>query len=481
MRLRHVLLLGIVFALGGCAGSNGAPAAEEDLVEYFDEGKADGTGGVLTNARVDGAKSRIFATLTRIPDGSMSSRLIDASRRNVDVELYIVQTKPGSAATVISAQHLEASGVHTVVDREDRCLYAAVIDDQVTTVGPDKKITRSKNAEKVQKAVEAFDNVLKSHASPQPRTVEPGTVRLLRMPDDTGAEILGVIAGATSSIDLEIYQVEDPAITGALVAAAGRQVKVRVMLEPKTVGAVNYTAEAGALQAGGVEVQPTPPYFDTSRKVDHAKFMVIDGSALLFGSGNLVCSGLGGNPAQEFDTRDFWVEDGRVDSVLEASQLFEADWSRQSSQSIVFNNLVVTPDNANEQILALIDSAMTRLLVYNQSLNDNTVIEHLIAAKNNGVDVHVLLGLQPGYGGDPPANQAAIDRLVEAKIPAALFSRHYLHTKAIVADDRAYVGSQNFTSGGLRNNREVGEIFFDATVVQQIEQTFLDDEQAPTP
>ncbi|MBI5535406.1 MAG: hypothetical protein HY898_21940 [Deltaproteobacteria bacterium] len=481
MRTARFLLLSLVLALGACGGSRSATAPEEEAPEYLDDGKSDGTSGLLTTAMVENATSRIFATLTRVPDSSLSSRLVAASRRNVDVELYIVQPTPASAAKVISAQHLEASGVHTVVDREDRCHFAAVVDQQVTTVDADGKIHRSKVKSKVDAAVAAFRAVLQPEITSPPMKIEPDRVRLLRMPDETASEIVGLINGASTSIDLEIYQMEAPPILSALAAAVARNVKVRVMLEPKTVGAVNYTPVSEALKAAGVEVQPTPPAFDTSHKVDHAKFMVIDGTGLLFGTGNLVTSGLGGNPAKEFDTLDYWVEDGRAESVAEATQLFEADWTRQPSTGISFKNMVVTPDNSMERIVGLIDAAQTRLYVYNQSLNDPAVLEHLVSAKVKGVEVRVLLGLQPGYGGEPPANQPAVDQLVQAGIPAALFSRHYLHTKVIVSDDRVFIGSQNFTAGGLRNNREVGEIFTDAAIAEELGQTFLADEQAPLP
>src|SRR5205807_1087824 len=49
------------------------------------------------------------------------------------------------------------------------------------------------------------------------------------------------------------------------------------------------------------------------------------------------------------------------------------------------------------------------------------------------------------------------------------------HAKAIVADDNAFIGSQNFTGGGLFNNREFGEITNDAGVVKQLSDLFTKD------
>src|SRR5262249_46964312 len=146
-----------------------------------------------------------------------------------------------------------------------------------------------------------------------------------------------------------------------------------------------------------------------------------------------------------------------------------------------FQNLIVTPDNANPSLLNLIDNAQTRLYVYNQELYDPTLVDHLIAAKQRGVDVHVLAA---GSGGAPTdddpmcgaTNKKNIDniqKLVAAGIKAEQFNTNYLHAKAIIADDKVFIGSQNFSSGGLVNNRELGEIINDQTVVQQMVDTFL--------
>jgi phosphatidylserine/phosphatidylglycerophosphate/cardiolipin synthase-like enzyme len=301
------------------------------------------------------------------------------------------------------------------------------------------------------------------------------------MPESGAGPIVSLIAGAKSSIDLEIYQLQSPAAVAALADAQARGVAVRVMLEPKTVGAQNYTQVKAVLAAAGISVQATPPTFDSGHNVDHAKFMVIDGKELVYGSGNMVRSGLGGNRATEFDNRDFWIRDTRATSVSEAKKVFAADWAHTSTTSTNFHSLVLTPDNANSALDDLIDGAHTRLYIYNQSLNDSTMLDKLVAAHGRGVDVRVLLGNQPGFGGAPPANQPAIDQLTGAGAKADYFTTHYLHGKVIVADDSVFVGSQNFTSGGLDNNRELGEILTSTSVVSSLAKQFQADAANPSP
>jgi phosphatidylserine/phosphatidylglycerophosphate/cardiolipin synthase-like enzyme len=155
--------------------------------------------------------------------------------------------------------------------------------------------------------------------------------------------------------------------------------------------------------------------------------------------------------------------------------LFDADWARRTTKVADFDAFVLTPDNAEHKISDLVDAAHRRLFVYNQSLDDDVLVAKLIDAKRRGADVRVLLGYQPGFGGQPPKNQEPIDKLRAAGVRADFLKKHYLHAKAIVSDDRAYVGSQNFTNGGLRNNRELGEIFDDSGVVAKLVETFESD------
>src|SRR5262249_35707876 len=119
------------------------------------------------------------------------------------------------------------------------------------------------------------------------------------------------------------------------------------------------------------------------------------------------------------------------------------------------------------------DGAQKSLYIYNQEIKDPTVIEHLIAAKQRGVDVKVLLAA-PRSSAD--ANLATVDQLRGAGIDAAFYHQYYLHAKAMVADgNNAFIGSQNFSTGGLNNNRELGEITTDAGVIKQLTSTFTKD------
>jgi phosphatidylserine/phosphatidylglycerophosphate/cardiolipin synthase-like enzyme len=411
-------------------------------------------------------------------DGSasaaVSTALVSAAARGVRSRGIIVETDHDATWTL--QQRLESSGVDVDVRTESPAPGVLAVVDGTALVAQGSSVTRV-TGDAAQQAAQAIDDALRTPVDAAPGTlIAAEQVRLLPMPESTDSRILELFATALVSIDLSIYQLEERHVISALTSAAARGVHVRVMLEPKTVGSQNFAAASRELEAAGVSVTTTPPVFDSRHNVDHAKFCILDGKELLFGTGNLVRSGLGGVTLGAYANRDFWIEDGRAASVTAAQALFDADLARRSTSGSDLSALVVTPDNADEAIGALIDGATTRLLVYNQTLVDPEIENRLVAAKQRGVDVHVLLGYQPPVAGASSPNDPAISTLTTAGITAQYLTGHYLHAKAIVADGRVYLGSQNFSSGGLRNNREVGEILSDPSLVSTVAETFARDE-----
>jgi phosphatidylserine/phosphatidylglycerophosphate/cardiolipin synthase-like enzyme len=487
MRARTMLrvaYLATVLATTACVApppSADDPGYSADPSDF--DSKADGISSTspATLRFIDGAKTRLYAQLPTLADATLLKHLTASGQSGVDVHVYVVVPQPGHPATVLASEQLEASGVDITVVRTSQLPgFLALADDALLVAGG----STDTSAANVAAAAKSFEGAIAEDVSGTPPVPDATGTALVLMPDSHAGPLVALILGAHQTIDLEIYQLQSPAVIAALISAhRDHNVAVRVMLEPKTVGSQNFVPVSAQLKAAGITVQPTPPAFDSSRNVDHAKFMVIDGSELVFGSGNMVRSGLGGNPAPEFCNRDFWIRDTRSNQVTQAAQLFAADWKRSSTSGL--DLLVLTPDNADQQIVGLIDGAHKHVFVYNQSLNDASTIQSLIAAQNRGVDVRVLLGDQPGLGNAPAPNQAAIDQLTGAGASAGFFSAHYLHGKVIVADvmdhDEAFVGSQNFTAGGLRNNRELGEILASPGIVDALSKQFLADQASPTP
>jgi phosphatidylserine/phosphatidylglycerophosphate/cardiolipin synthase-like enzyme len=446
---------------------------------------------------IDGAKEKLYVYNQSITDQPMIDRLIAAKQRGVDVKVMIGAPRGSTDKAIQTKAKLEAAGIDVAYYRKYETLHAkAMVADNKAYIGSQNftsgglynnrefgEITDSPGV--VKDLTNIFINDLKTTGIiTGDITQEAEKVRIHKMPDSTSKPIVDAINSASKTIDLEVYQLTDVGVTEALKAAAKRGVQVRVMLEPKPVGEFNnYAEKAADLQSAGVQVKETPPEFNTNNNVDHAKFMIIDGRDMLFGTGNLTKGGLGEGAKPEWNNIDFWVEDTRAAAVKEGAQLFERDWNRQSTSDINFKYLVLTPDNANSRIGEMIDGAKERLYVYNQSLSDQAIIDKLISAKQRGVDVHVLLGRREPSPDNPnqvEPNKRALDLLQAAGVQANYMNRNYLHAKGIVADNKTFIGSQNFTGGGLIRNREVGQIFDDPKLAEQLAQSFLGDEVART-
>jgi phosphatidylserine/phosphatidylglycerophosphate/cardiolipin synthase-like enzyme len=461
---------GLLAAACSAPDSGGDDASQDEL------SRSDAT--VVSMAT--SAKSTVYANLSSKPSRTVVDALVDAAKRGVQVRALLA--KGEHDATWMTQQQLESNGVDVDVRSDQAVTGVLVVADREALVPSGRTTRKETDPAALEKLVASFVAALDPpSATPpehEPALIRSGAVAVLPMPDSKRGRIVDALSAATTSIDLEIYQLQDRGVIGALEAAAQRRVKVRVMLEPRTVGGRNYDMVAKELAAAKIEVTPTPPAFDSAHNVDHAKFIIIDGKELLFGTGNLVRSGLGGVTEVAYDNRDFWIEDGRAASVAQAQAVFDADLSQTDVAPDDVADLVLTPSNAEDRIHDLIDGAKTRLLVYNQSLDDDVVVAKLLAAKKRGVDVRVLLGYQPGFGG-PTKNQEPIDQLTAGAITADFLTRSYLHAKGIVADDRVYLGSQNFTNGGLHNNRELGEILDDAAAVRGVAELFEDDAAHP--
>jgi phosphatidylserine/phosphatidylglycerophosphate/cardiolipin synthase-like enzyme len=427
----------------------------------------------------------LFLRVDDLDDHALQAHLVDAARRGVDVHVVLTPKGELSPSSTLNVLRLTDDGLDVAVKKTSTLEVGTAITDgdgwlpgkPDPVVGPGAPVKTP-----VTKLLTAFHADLSTvrHGAAKTGLLKPETVQLYEQPASTAQPILNALKSAKTSIDLEIYQIGDPDVTAALIAAAKRGVKVRVMLEPKTVGSSNFAAVSKVLTAAGIELKPTPPQFDSSHNVDHAKFMLIDQKELLLGSGNLVRYGLGGNELESANSRDFWVGDTRAQSLTEAHTLFEADWARTPTSAASFVNLVVTPDNVRSRVYQVIDSAKTTLSVYNQSLDDPQLLQKLIDAKKRGVEVKVLLGDQPiPHLG--PKNAPAVKALRAAGIPTEYLTRSYLHAKAIITESQAFIGSQNFTGGGLGNNREVGTVLDDAAVLKAASAQFAADFAAPGP
>jgi len=294
-----------------------------------------------------------------------------------------------------------------------------------------------------------------------------GSPRFFTEPDDGRGPVLDVINGAQRTITLTIYEISDPDVVNALIAARQRGVAVQVLynLYSFTKSDPN-AATISQLQGAGVETKPAARTFT----VTHQKTLVADGQTAVIMSFNL--------QASYFSTsRDFGYVTSDPALVSEIEDVFNADWNYASftpSQP----SLVWSPTNSRIKITQVIDGAGTSLDIYNEELEDKSVLLAISDAARRGVRVRVLCPVLGSASKD--GNAAGRNQIDSAGGQAKIGTGLYIHAKMVLADygtpsAQAYMGSENFSVTSLDKNRELGILLYDASMLASLENTFQSD------
>jgi phosphatidylserine/phosphatidylglycerophosphate/cardiolipin synthase-like enzyme len=221
------------------------------------------------------------------------------------------------------------------------------------------------------------------------------------------------------------------------------------------------------LTAAGAQVK----WSDERFVFQHSKFFIVDNEVAVISTGNFSKSYSieleRNHVATNRDPADLW----------DLHQMFEADWSGSGATfEMPCTRLIVSPINARERLIDLINSATTTLEIESMQFADTAVRNAVKARIQAGVTTRVLIADANWI----TANTYAADFLKGLGVTPKWIP--HLHTKVIVVDGaRAYLGSENLSSNSLDNNREVGLIVTDASSIAPISATFDSDFATGTP
>ena len=281
--------------------------------------------------------------------------------------------------------------------------------------------------------------------SPATRRAPARSLRLLTEPAAGIGPIYQLITGARSSVDLTMYELNDPTAEADLAADAARGVNVRVLLDQHLEKSRN-TAAYNYLAAHRVHVRWAP-----SGTTYHQKTLTVDNATSVIMTLNLV--------AEDYpSTRDFAVIDTNPADVAAITATFNADFAGQPITPPDGTDLVWSPTNAQASILSVIDKATHTLAVEDEEMDDPTVTAALASAAHRGVNVTITMTADSDW-------DSAFAQLTQAGAHVRLYPNNsstlYIHAKALVADagrpsQQALVGSQNFSMASLDYNRELG-------------------------
>ncbi|QKG92972.1 phospholipase [Halorubrum salinarum] len=335
-----------------------------------------------------------------------------------------------------------------------------------------------------------------------PKSTADAAVTPFVLPDSPGMPVEPLRA-ADERLFVAGYTLTSERVADALVAAADRGVRVRVLLEGSPVG--GFPARSAALidrlTAAGVAVRILDGEVERFR-FHHPKYAVADGRAVVL-TENWKPSGTGGHGNRGWgvlvgDDRgaagevDAGVGDGTDRSAAVAddlAELFRADFEARDARpwrafradtefhdggrangsyptrfeapaapSTADVTVLTAPGNAADRIVARIDAADERVLAVVPRVGgpNDRIVRALRRAADRGVDVHLLLS-DAWY--DREANRNLSEALADEPIavdlaaPRGRFGK--VHAKGLVVDDAAVVGSLNWNPSAETNNREV--------------------------
>jgi len=273
-------------------------------------------------------------------------------------------------------------------------------------------------------------------------------LKLLIQPDNGIKPLLEALKKAKKRIRILIFRFDRVEIEKALVAALGRGVDVQALIA--------YTNQGEEKNLRRLEMRLLAQGITVTRTADdlvryHGKMLIIDDKALFLLGFNFT--------HMDIDlSRSFGVAISKPSVVKEAVRLFECDAKRRPYTKAK-DELVVSPVNARRRLTEFITATKKRLLIYEMKISDRDFLKLLNKKISDGVEVRVLTRAS--------AKSASIPL---RRLP------NRLHLRAILRDgDSAFVGSQSLRKLELEARREIGVIFRDKKIVNQMEDVFEKD------
>ena len=203
---------------------------------------------------------------------------------------------------------------------------------------------------------------------------------LIIEPNAGFSAVYQLIAQAKSSIDLTMYELSDTTAESDLGAAAKRGVDVRVILDRKEKRSNGKAYDY--LHAHSVKVV----WSSSKYEYTHQKTLVVDGSEAVIMTANLT--------SQYYSTsRDFLVTDTSRPDVDAIGAVFDADFAHHSVTPGDGQDLVWSPTDSQDKLLALINGAHHSLRVYSEEMGDS---HHREGAHRRGQ----ARGRRPGHRGE---------------------------------------------------------------------------------
>lgn len=314
--------------------------------------------------------------------------------------------------------------------------------------------------------------------------------------------MLEAIRSAKTSITLESYIWASGTVSDQFIAALIERAQQGVKIHALVDGAGNLKlklSEVDRMKAAGIEffVYGRKHWYHLKLDLNHRshrKLLIVDGKIGFTGG---VC------------IDDTWLGDGDHPGVWRETQaritgpvvrqmqaVFATNWLETTSRLLsgpdYFPEVPATgraqaqcfmsgpgerPENARLAYLLAIASARERIqLSHAYFVPDDLAIEMLIAARQRGVKVEVIVPLKNDSRFGRAVARSRWDRLLEAGVEFHSYLPSLYHCKVMIVDDTYMtLGSVNFDNRSFSINDEVNINVIDPATVRAFQRSFADD------
>lgn len=288
--------------------------------------------------------------------------------------------------------------------------------------------------------------------------------------DDVESVVLGELARAQKSLHLAFFNIRLDQVKVVLEQKVKAGLDVHVLLDKKQQDE-SYNTMFEDLQAVGVPVT----LVENSKAADatlHDKFVVIDGERVVTGSANLSYTAL-----HVSDESLFVVKNAGLGARYEAE--FDELLAGGSEKSPAYAKEKIRAwmgpeDGLATKIATGLDAAKSTALVALFDMNTDVVLDALVAAKQRGVKVIVVLDQKQADDVTGTADEllSAAGVTVLKALNKGSNQAEMHHKYAVLDHQKVIVGSNNWTNLGSYFNDENLLIIDDATIAARFEGNF---------
>ena len=262
-----------------------------------------------------------------------------------------------------------------------------------------------------------------------PGQVGTSSVSIIVEPNGNhGSELVTAIAGATKSVYMTMYEIDDSDVLNALVARKKAGLDVQVILDARRTSRSTRRRSRSSRRRAIAVVWSSVDVHVHAREDDHHRRR------------DRVDHDDEREQLVAIENREYLAIDTDAADVAEAIAVFQADHAHQAITPS--GALVVADTNARQKLVELIDTATTTLDVEGEEFSDtnsNGVVDAVDAAAHRGVTVHVRRrerSTRPDRGDRASRTPAAPSSMTGPTSGNGTASNPYIHAKAIVVDCR---------------------------------------------